>query len=48
MISVAVTGRHFPARIAIGTPDQRQVSRASRTATYVSVRDWGSTPATSR
>ena len=29
--SVAVTGRHLPARIAIGTPSQRQVSAASRT-----------------
>ena len=33
LISVAVTGMHLPARIRIGTPSQRQVSAASRTAT---------------
>ena len=33
VISVAVTGMHLPARIRIGTPAQRQVSAASRTAT---------------
>ena len=32
-ISVAVTGRHLPALITIGTPAQRHVFRASRTAT---------------
>ena len=31
--SVAVTGMHLAARIRIGTPSQRQVSAASRTAT---------------
>jgi len=45
--SVAVTGKHFPARMKIGTPCQRQVSTASRTATKVSVVDPASTPATS-
>jgi hypothetical protein len=44
--SVAVTGRHLPARITIGTPAQRHVCAASRTAAYVSVRDPGATPAT--
>ena len=46
--SVAVTGRHLPARITIGTSAHRQVSAASRTATYVSVVDFGSTPSTCR
>jgi hypothetical protein len=32
-ISVAVTGMHLPARIKMGTPAQRHVSAASRTAT---------------
>ena len=31
--SVAVTGRHFPARISNGTPAQRHESAASRSAT---------------
>src|SRR3984885_15279361 len=44
--SVAVTGRHLPTRITIGTPAQRQVSAASRTAANVSVFDPGATPAT--
>ena len=47
LTSVAVTGMHLPARIRIGTPSQRQVSAASRTATKVSVVDFGSTPSTS-
>src|ERR1700734_4436768 len=44
--SVAVTGRHLPARITIGTPAQRHVSAARRTAAYVSVLDPGATPDT--
>ena len=47
LTSVAVTARHLPARIKIGTPAHRQVSAASRTATKVSVVDFGSTPSTS-
>ncbi len=45
--SVAVTGRHLPARISTGTPAQRQDCTASRTATNVSTVDRGSTPSTS-
>ena len=48
LISVAVTGMHLPARIRIGTPAQRQVSAVSRTATYVSTVEFGSTPSTWR
>ena len=46
--SVAVTGRHLPARIRMGTSAHRQESAASLIATYVSVTDFGSTPATWR
>ena len=46
--SVAVTARHLPARIAIGTPSQRQVSAASRTPAKVSVFDPAATPSTAR
>lgn len=46
--SVAVTGRHFPARMTIGTSAQRQESAVSRIAAKVSTVDFGSTPSTSR
>ena len=45
--SVAVTGRHLPARISTGTPEAGATSTASRTATNVSTVDRGSTPSTS-
>ena len=48
VISVAVTGMVLPARMRIGTPAQRQVSRARRTATNDSVVEPGATPSTSR
>src|ERR1700689_1573316 len=47
-ISVGGTGRHLPARIRIGTPDQRQLLALSRTATYDSTVELGSTPSTCR
>jgi hypothetical protein len=39
---------HLPALIKIGTPAHRQLAALSRTATYVSTVDAGSTPLTWR
>ena len=43
-ISLERFGRRLPVRSRKGTPYQRQLSMKIRSATYVSVRDLGSTP----
>jgi len=42
--SVCVIGRHLPARMKIGTPDQRQLSMSRRIAAKVSVLESAATP----
>jgi hypothetical protein len=42
--SVAVVGRHLPARMRNGTPAQREQSMCTRTAAKVSTVESGATP----
>ena len=47
-ISVSLRASRLPVRSRIGTPAQRQLSTSRRSAAYVSVRESGGTPGSSR